>query len=114
MGEIVPDDAEIDKDQEAEYKYLNYLLEQKNATWGQQFKNAVCLGPALDAEGDDMDDITGLECICFILLFVRRKFIGGELGGPTMSKNLSAALLVILWFTYIIMSILQNYDVIDA
>lgn len=60
----MPDDAEIDKDQEAEYKYLNYLLEQKNATWGQQFKNAVCLGPALDAEGDDLDDITGYECFC--------------------------------------------------
>jgi len=43
---------------------LNYLLEQKNATWGQQFKNAVCLGPAIDvdAKGDDLDDVTGYEC----------------------------------------------------
>lgn len=254
----MPDDAEIDKEQEAEYKYLNYLLEQKNATWGQQFKNAVCLGPALDNEGDDLDDITGMECfchffaigwnlifsfvpprtycdgwaaffvsltfiglvtlvvgefanllgcalyisqpitaitfvalgtslpdtfasmtaargskhadsaignitgsnavnvflglglpwviatlynhfkrgtdyrvppgilpfsvmlflscaiICFILLAVRRKVIGGELGGPTVSKNLSAVLLVLLWFIYILGSILQDYNFIDA
>lgn len=254
--EIVPDDAEIDKDQEAEYKYLNYLLEQKNATWGQQFKNAVCLGPALDAEGDDLDDITGFECfchffgmgwnlifsivpprtycngwaaffvslimigvvtlvvgefanllgcamyikqpvtaitfvalgtslpdtfasmtaargskyadsaignitgsnsvnvflglglpwviatiynwhkrdtdynvpagtlgfsvviflstsmVCFAVLVLRRNCIGGELGGPMISKVLSALLLVALWFIYIILSILQNYDVI--
>lgn len=43
---------------------MNYLLEQKNATWGQQFKNAVCLGPAIDvdAKGDDLDDVTGYEC----------------------------------------------------
>jgi len=256
--EIVPDDAEIDKDQEAEYKYLNYLLEQKNATWGQQFKNAVCLGPALDAEGDDLDEVTGGECIfhflsmgwkllfslvpprtycngwaafivsltmiglvtlvvgefanllgcamfikqpvtaitfvalgtslpdtfasmtaargskyadsavgnitgsnsvnvflglglpwviatiynrakrdthykvpagtlgfsvalflctsvvCFILLALRRKFIGGELGGPTTIKYVSSFILVCCWFFYIIMSTLQNYDVIKG
>jgi len=38
-------------------------LEQKNATWAQQFKNAVCLGPALDNEGDDLDEVTGYECL---------------------------------------------------
>lgn len=57
----MPDDQEIDKEQEAEYKMLTYLLEQKNATWGQQFKQAVMLGPTLDPEADDIDDITGFE-----------------------------------------------------
>lgn len=31
--EIVPDDAEFNKEQEAEYKMLNYLIESRNMTW---------------------------------------------------------------------------------
>lgn len=33
--------------------------------------------------------------------------MGGELGGPAISKYLSAVFLIILWFIYIIMSIVQ-------
>jgi solute carrier family 8 (sodium/calcium exchanger) len=44
---------------------------------------------------------------CFILLFIRRKVIGGELGGPNCSKYMSSAFLVILWLMYIILSILN-------
>jgi len=43
---------------------------------------------------------------CIIILLLRRKFVGGELGGPTQSRTLSAVFLGILWFVYIIMSIL--------
>lgn len=57
----MPDDQEVDKDQEAEYKMLTYLLEQKNATWCQQFKQAVMLGPTIDADENAVDDITGFE-----------------------------------------------------
>ena len=43
---------------------------------------------------------------CFLILVIRRKVIGGELGGPTVSKWLSAVVCIGLWFIYIIMSTL--------
>jgi type VI protein secretion system component VasK len=49
--------------------------------------------------------------ICIIVLLVRRKCIGGELGGPNTSRYLSGALLAFLWLVYIIMSILQSSNV---
>jgi len=47
--------------------------------------------------------------VCFIILGVRRVFVGGELGGPPASKWLSAFLLVALWLLYVIMSSLKAY-----
>jgi hypothetical protein len=38
--------------------------------------------------------------------------IGGELGGPSASKNASAIILVLLWFVYVIFSSLKAYKVI--
>lgn len=49
--------------------------------------------------------------ICIIILLIRRKKVGGELGGSQMGRMVSAALLTSLWFLYIFMSILQAYDV---
>jgi solute carrier family 8 (sodium/calcium exchanger) len=45
--------------------------------------------------------------ICFAILILRRIFIGGELGGPTVSKYISCTVLVCLWVVYIVMSILN-------
>lgn len=42
---------------------------------------------------------------CFIILFVRRSCIGGELGGPKGLQYVSAAILVALWSIYIMLSI---------
>uniref|UniRef100_A0A7S3MX74 Sodium/calcium exchanger membrane region domain-containing protein n=1 Tax=Strombidium inclinatum TaxID=197538 RepID=A0A7S3MX74_9SPIT len=51
---------------------------------------------------------------CFIVLILRRKFVGGELGGTNLLvKNLSAAFLVMLWLIYIIFSSLKAYGVIE-
>jgi hypothetical protein len=49
--EIIPDDTELNKEMEAEYKMLNYLIESRNMSWAKQFKVALILGPSLDAEG---------------------------------------------------------------
>lgn len=49
--------------------------------------------------------------LCIITLIVRRKVIGGELGGPPKSRYISGAFLMFLWFFYIIMSILQTANV---
>lgn len=61
--EIVPDDTEFNKEQEAEFKMLNYLIESRNMSWAKQFKVALILGPSLDVEGDDVDDVDGQEAI---------------------------------------------------
>lgn len=45
--------------------------------------------------------------ICFIILTVRRIIIGGELGGPSTTKWISAIICFILWIIYIVMSILN-------
>ncbi|XP_076443822.1 sodium/calcium exchanger 2-like isoform X2 [Babylonia areolata] len=52
--------------------------------------------------------------ICIILLLIRRKVMGGELGGKTLSgKLLTSGFLVVLWLIYIILSSLKAYDKID-
>jgi len=47
--------------------------------------------------------------VCFIILVARRIFVGGELGGPTVSKYVSAVICCSLWAIYIVMSILDAY-----
>ena len=47
---------------------------------------------------------------CFMILGVRRIFIGGELGGPRASAYASAVILVFLWFLYVILSIIKALD----
>ncbi|XP_016983736.1 sodium/calcium exchanger 3 isoform X1 [Drosophila rhopaloa] len=49
----------------------------------------------------------------FIIMFRRwHKGIGAELGGPKVSKYISAAILVFLWVFYVVICILEAYDVI--
>jgi hypothetical protein len=45
--------------------------------------------------------------ICFMVLILRRFVIGGELGGPYVSKVGSCAFLIFLWTLYIVLSILN-------
>lgn len=49
-----------------------------------------------------------------VLLFRRRPSIGGELGGPRMSRLLTSLLLLGLWFLYILFSSLEAYCHISA
>ena len=50
-----------------------------------------------------------VACVCFVVLIARRFLIGGELGGPTVSKYISAVICCSLWVIYIVMSIVQVY-----
>lgn len=55
--------------------------------------------------------------IAIVLLMVRRSlslFGSAELGGPSTPKIVSAAILVSLWFTYVLLSSLQAYGKIEA
>ena len=49
--------------------------------------------------------------LCIICLLVRRWKVGGELGGEKNGRTLSLIFLVFLWFVYIVMSVLQAYEV---
>ena len=44
--------------------------------------------------------------ICILL--IRRKIVGGELGGSSTGRTVSAVMFVTLWLIYVIMSILQS------
>ena len=46
--------------------------------------------------------------ICIILLLVRRKVVGGELGGGNAGRTFSCVFLCGLWAIYVVMSILQT------
>ncbi|XP_033163774.1 sodium/calcium exchanger 3 isoform X4 [Drosophila mauritiana] len=56
----------------------------------------------------------GEALIAIMLIMFRRwhKGIGAELGGPKVSKYISAAILVFLWVFYVVICILEAYDVI--
>lgn len=49
--------------------------------------------------------------LCFITLLARRKILGGELGGSASGRLGSCLFLCILWLVYVIMSIMQAYDI---
>jgi len=49
--------------------------------------------------------------LCIICLLVRRCKVGGELGGSRNGRIMSLIFLASLWFIYIIMSVLQAYEV---
>ena len=49
--------------------------------------------------------------ICVITLLLRRKYVGGELGGDDTGRAVSAIFLTCLWMFYIIMSILQASNI---
>ncbi|XP_059087406.1 sodium/calcium exchanger 3-like isoform X4 [Tigriopus californicus] len=48
-----------------------------------------------------------------ILLFRRNPAVGGELGGPKSVKTVTSSIFVCLWLTYVMLSALEAYKVID-
>jgi len=50
--------------------------------------------------------------VCLSVFYIRRIYFGGELGGPVGCKHFSAALMLSLWFIYILLSALQAEGVI--
>lgn len=55
--------------------------------------------------------IVFLSCsmVCFLVLGLRRAFVGGELGGPPCSKYSTAGILVMLWAIYITLCTMKAY-----
>lgn len=46
--------------------------------------------------------------ICLVLLYIRRVFCGGELGGNKMAAYGSSAFLAISWFAYVVLSAMRT------
>lgn len=84
--QIVGDNEAESAEDKMQQKMLEYLLQQKEATWAQQFKIAVMLGPTID-EDNQMDDVGGMEAlwhffaigwnVLFALIPPRRYLNGG-------------------------------------
>lgn len=65
--EIVPDSKDSDLEREKQAKtIIDMVLSNRNPTWGQQFKNAIILGPTID-EDDMIDDVTCCEGFTHLL-----------------------------------------------
>jgi len=59
-----------------------------------------------------------VAALCWLTIMLLRRFCrflgGGELGGPKIWKYGSAAVLVLLWLLYVIMSSLHSYDLTSS
>mmetsp|Transcript_76032 Transcript_76032/g.180947 ORF Transcript_76032/g.180947 Transcript_76032/m.180947 type:complete len:844 (+) Transcript_76032:126-2657(+) len=63
--------------------------------------------------GFSVSVFAGCACCCLFILYLRRTFVGGELGGPKVTKLISSASMFSLWLFYIGMStwqVLSNKD----
>jgi len=45
---------------------------------------------------------------CIMLLYIRRRLYGGELGGPQQAQNRDSIIMVLLWCVYIVCSIVKS------
>lgn len=60
----------------------------------------------VDSEGLAFSSLvySGCAIVCFCILLVRRRVLGGELGGPKPLKYLTSGVLVMIWFLYLSLS----------
>ena len=52
--------------------------------------------------------------VCFLVLGLRRCFVGGELGGEGLARPFSAVVLAALWLIYVIFVSMESYGVITV
>ena len=63
----------------------------------------VYISPA-GSLGPSVATFTILACMCVCVLMIRRKFAGGELGGPQRLRNVSFVVLISFWLIYVSVS----------
>ena len=66
------------------------------------------VSPAGDL-GPSVATFVCLAVCCVAVLMLRRKFAGGELGGPDRLRNMSFVLLISFWFIYVTVSAVIAY-----
>lgn len=79
--------------------------------WGSKCPAGCFLVPAGNLSFSvTVFSITAVTCI--LMLLIRRKVYGGELGGPAFASKRDAIIMVMLWFVYIILSIMKSTGVL--
>ncbi|XP_067617993.1 sodium/calcium exchanger Calx isoform X3 [Eurosta solidaginis] len=58
--------------------------------------------------------LSGAVVAVCLIMYRRKKSIGGELGGPTPQKYIHSAIFFSLWLIYLVMSTLEAYGVIQG
>jgi solute carrier family 8 (sodium/calcium exchanger) len=73
--------------------------------------------PAPCPQGDLVFAVVVFLCcsaVCFFILFTRQYCLGGVLGGPAFSRNLSGFILICLWVIFVVLCSLNAYGVFGS
>lgn len=107
--------------------YWKYAPDARRDEWRARYGKPDCLGGyALGERKDGAWDHVGFlvpagslgvsvttfsacACATLVVLVLRRKLLGAELGGPRAAKHATAALFVCLWLVYIVVSTSKAY-----
>ena len=87
-----------------------------NEEWQRRYGGRGYPEGAFVVEAKDLNSSVTLfmvcSFVCLATLGLRRKTVGGELGGPVVTKYATAALFVALWIAFVLISALQAYGVL--
>jgi solute carrier family 8 (sodium/calcium exchanger) len=84
-----------------------------DATWRSRFGNDTEIPESFRSgsfvvKAGSLGFSVAVFCCCAVLamamLYLRRRYFGGELGGPRLNKRISAGFLVALWVIYVVLS----------
>ena len=89
--------------------------EAQEAAWRMRYQSRPWYSPEMPVvfivEGGELSYSVGVfivcASVCLAVFQLRRAFLGGELGGPTVAKYATATIFVALWATYIVLSVLH-------
>jgi Ca2+/Na+ antiporter len=56
----------------------------------------------------------GCSAVCYIMLFFRRLFVGGELGGSPLVRTISGCIMFFLWVFFVVMNAFHCTGVIQV
>ena len=94
-----------------------YIAFSKESWYQDVINGVVTTAPYVSPAGDlgpSVATFVILAISCVGVLLLRRKFAGGELGGPDRLRNISAVLLITFWLIYIIVSASIAYSNVVA
>jgi len=84
-----------------------YQNEARFDKWNEGGGKFVVIGGDL---GFSVAVFCGEATVCLLVLYIRRKAFGGELGGPMIARYVTTAVLVSLWFLYMGLSAAKSLE----
>lgn len=87
-------------------------IDQYGGQYGAQYPNAAFVVNGAEDVAFSVMVFTVNALACLVVIGIRREFYGGELGGPSDPKACSSFLLILLWVSYIGLSMwkVENKD----